>query len=346
MSEKIVVGFSGGVDSVVAALLLREEGYEVHLVALDMGTFASDLFKQRVIIAAELLSLPVEIRAARDLLKQQVIDYLAASYLDGITPNPCIRCNARVKFSLLWHAGKKFNARRLATGHYVQLANWGNDYPVVSQGEDKAKDQSYFLQQVPKHLLTAAKFPLGKLKKKQVLDLARRAGYPLAGYRESQELCFVKNGSYADLCCPGANDNSSETGTIVNLEGEIIGRHRGIHHYTLGQRRGLGIAHAEPLYVYAIDPLKNQLTVAERQHLYRTTFTVQKINWFIEAEKCPRRLLCQIRYRHQPAPASVEMIDHDRLRVVFDQPQFAVTPGQGAALYQDGCLLAGGVISR
>lgn len=346
MREKIVVGFSGGVDSVVAAFLLCAGGYEVQLVALDMGALAGDLFQQRVIIAADLLSLPVEIITAGDLFRQQVIDHLSESYLDGITPNPCIRCNARVKFSLLWHAGKKCNARWLATGHYVQLSNRGNGYPVISQGEDKTKDQSYFLQQVPRRLLAAAKFPLGKLKKKQVLDLARRVGYSLDGYRESQELCFVKNGSYADLCCPGGTGSSPGSGTIVNLAGEIIGRHRGIHHYTLGQRRGLGVAHAEPLYVYAIDPLRNQLTVAERRHLYRTTLTVQKINWFIDAEECPRRLLCQIRYRHQPAPASLEMIDHDTVRVVFDQPQFAVTPGQGAAFYQDGRLLAGGVISR
>jgi len=140
VNEKVVVGFSGGVDSVIAALLLREEGYEVQLVALDMGAFANDLFKQRVMIAADLLSLPVEIIAARDFFKQQIIDYLTESYLDGVTPNPCIRCNSRVKFSLLWHAGKNFNARWLATGHYVQLSNWGNHHPVISQGEDKTKE--------------------------------------------------------------------------------------------------------------------------------------------------------------------------------------------------------------
>ncbi len=346
MSEKIVVGFSGGVDSVIAALLLREEGYEVQLVALDMGAIAPDLFKQRVMLAANLLSLPVEIITVRELFKQQVIDYLAKSYLDGVTPNPCIRCNARVKFALLWQASETFNARWLATGHYVQLSSWENHHPVISQGEDKTKDQSYFLQQVPRQWLAATKFPLGKLKKENVLDLARQAGYPLADYRESQELCFVKNGSYADLCCPSSTDNSARTGNIVNLAGEIIGKHGGIHHYTLGQRRGLGIAHAEPLYVYAIDSLKNQLVVAERQHLYQTTFIVRKLNWFIKAEKCSQRLLCQIRYRHQPAPASVKMIDHDTIQVVYDQPQFAVTPGQGAAFYQDGYLLVGGVISR
>ncbi|MEA2108267.1 MAG: tRNA 2-thiouridine(34) synthase MnmA [Pseudomonadota bacterium] len=346
MSEKIAVGFSGGVDSVVAALLLRQEGYEVQLVSLDMGAIAPDLFRQRVMLAANALSLPVEIITVRELFKQQVIDYLTESYLDGVTPNPCIRCNARVKFALLWQAAETLNARWLATGHYVRLASWGNFQPVISQGEDETKDQSYFLQQVPGEWLAATKFPLGKLKKEKVLDLARQAGYPLDGYRESQELCFVKNGSYADLCCPVSTDNLSATGNIVNLAGEIIGMHRGIHHYTLGQRRGLGIAHAEPLYVYAIEQMKNQLVVAERHHLYRTTFMVQKLNWFIKAEKCPRRLLCQIRYRHQPAPASVEMIAYDTIRVVYDQPQFAVTPGQGAAFYRDGCLLVGGVISR
>ena len=346
MNEKVVVGFSGGVDSAIAALLLREEGYEVQLVALDMGAIDPDLFKQRVMLAANVLSLPVEIIVVRELFKQRVIDYLAESYLDGVTPNPCIRCNARMKFALLWHAGETFHARWLATGHYVQLSSWENHHPVISQGEDKTKDQSYFLQQVPRQWLAAAKFPLGKLKKENILGLARQAGYPLADYRESQELCFVKDGSYVDLCCPGSTDTPSETGNIVNLAGEIIGKHGGIHRYTLGQRRGLGIAHVEPLYVYAIDPVKNQLVVAERRNLYSTTFIVRQLNWFIEPEQCPQRLLCQIRYRHLPAPASLEIIDHDTIRVAYDQPQFAITPGQGAAFYQDGQLLFGGVISR
>ncbi len=343
MNEKVVVGFSGGVDSLAAALLLREQGCEVQLAALDMGVYDRKLFVRRVREAASRLSLPLEIFPAPELFKKQVVDYLAASYLDGLTPNPCIRCNARVKFFLLRQAAETFQARWLATGHYVNFGDWEDGSRVIVQGVDAAKDQSYFLQQLPVEWLPMMRFPLGKLKKEVVLDLARRAGYPLDDYRESQELCFVKDGSYADLCQAPAVDAD---GPIVNLAGEVVGRHRGIHHYTLGQRRGLGVAHSEPLYVYAIDPRHNRLVVAERRELYRTTFLVHQLNWFIEPENCPRRLNFQIRYRHRPAPASMEMIDRDTVRVVFDQPQFAITPGQGAAGYVDGCLLLGGVVSR
>ena len=343
MNEKVVVGFSGGVDSLAAALLLREQGCVVQLAALDMGVYDSELFVRRVREAASRLSLPLEIIPVPELFKKQVVDYLGASYLDGLTPNPCIRCNARVKFFLLRQAVETFQARWLATGHYVSFNNWKDGSRVMAQGIDAAKDQSYFLQQLPAPWLAMMKFPLGKLKKEEALDLARQVGYPLGDYRESQELCFVREGSYADLCQAPAVD---ACGPIVNLAGKVVGRHRGIHHYTLGQRRGLGIAHPEPLYVYAIDPRHNRLVVAERRELYRTTFLVRQLNWFVKPENCPRRLSFQIRYRHRPEPASLEIIDRDAARVVFDQPQFAVTPGQGAAGYEDDCLLVGGVISR
>ncbi|MBN2333513.1 MAG: tRNA 2-thiouridine(34) synthase MnmA [Deltaproteobacteria bacterium] len=344
MADTVVVGFSGGVDSVAAAILLQTEGYAVQLVALDMGTATAALFRHRVESAAALLDLPLKIVMVGDAFQRHVIDYLATSYLKALTPNPCIRCNSLVKFSFLARAQKQCGARWLATGHYVTKRSWRGGELVPGQGRDDGKDQSYFLQAVDRELFTDCRFPLGSLQKTEAVALAAAAGFQIDSYQESQELCFVGQGSYVDVLRrhPGMTDG--QPGLIVNRAGDVVARHQGIHHFTIGQRRGLGIAHPSPLYVCALVPERNEVVVGERDDLYGRTAVIKGMNWFIKPERCPASLWCQIRYRHQPAAAAVEFLDNGHLKVNFAEPQFAITPGQGAALYDDGCLLGGGWI--
>ncbi len=347
--KRIVLGFSGGVDSLTAARLLKEEGYEVIPLFLDMGGSGLEELRVRARAAAATLGLKLREEEVAALFRSEVIDYLKSSYLRAETPSPCLRCNAAVKFTALAAVAGRLGVAEIATGHYFRSRPDG-DGGVRSylQAVDGAKDQSYFLSLVPERILRRARFPLGGMYKSEVVDLAGQAGYDLTGYRESQELCFLNGEDYRDFLRREGLGGSGP-GPIVDLEGRELGRHRGLENYTVGQRRGLDIAWSEPLYVLRLDYPGNRLIVGSRRETGCRKFAVTDLNWLIPIPEgaTELELSCQIRYRHRPAPARLRFsADREKVLVAFAEPQFAVAPGQGAAFYQGERLLGGGIISR
>jgi len=341
--KKIVLGFSGGVDSMVAALQLRLRGFRVIPVALDLGGADAPWLLDRAARAAALLGLELMIEPGAEVFSREVVQPLLAAYSQARTPNPCLCCNARVKFVLLGRVAERLRADGLATGHYLRRRATPDETEISwHQARDQGKDQSYFLQAVPTAWLRRCLFPLGELFKSEVLSLAREVGYELSGYRESQELCFLQGEKYQDFLL--RQGLVGVPGEITSLEGSFLGRHRGLQNYTIGQRRGLGVAYSEPLYVCALDGTRNRLLVGTREQVLRQSFQVTSVNWLVPSPAAPLKLECQIRYRHRPAPATLTPLSEDRVRIDFVTPQFAVTPGQGAAFYLGDRLLGGGTI--
>ena len=342
--KRVVLGFSGGVDSAATAVLLKRQGYQVVPVVLDMGGAGTPFLLERAGKMAARLGLELLVESAVDVFSKEVIEYLLFAYTHAQTPNPCIRCNARVKFALLAAVAERLQIEKLATGHYFkqQVVAPGKSEISYHKAYDKRKNQSYFLFSVPETLLRRTLFPLGELCKDEALILAAEAGYELDNYRESQELCFLNGEKYQEyLARRGVVGGRGE---IVNRQGCVIGEHHGLQNHTIGQRRGMGIAHPTPLYVIKLDYQHNRLLVGEREEAKSSSFKVNNINWLIEPPSQPLAIECQIRYRHQPAPACLTPLPDGEVEIVFDSPQFAITPGQGAAFYQADRLLGGGII--
>ncbi len=352
VGEKVVLGFSGGVDSLVAARLIRERGCEVLLLFLEMGDRKDGFLRSRAQAGADQLGLELVVENVSRSFRREVVDYLKNSYLAGETPNPCLVCNARIKFAGLKAVADRLGWRTIATGHYCCLAadpaRAGRKQ--LLKGCDRVKDQSYFLCLVPRDILDRTVFPLGDMEKNEVLARARKlSGSNLENYRESQELCFLHGENYRDFL---AREGLARRGpgAIVNLQGEVLGCHSGLENYTVGQRRGLDVAWSEPLYVLRLEVGNNRLVVGPRAAAGCRRFTVAGVNWLIDEPLGPggeMKVLCQIRYRHRPAPARLRPgSEKGLLEVEFVEPQFAVAPGQGAAFYAAERLLGGGFIRR
>ena len=347
--EKVLLGFSGGVDSLAVARLLTLQGFEVVPLWLEMGGEGDRYLHSRARRAAAGLGLELAVEKVAGVFAAEVVDYLKNSYARAETPNPCIRCNAFVKFAGLAAAADRRGIEKLATGHYIRAE------PELATGRgrsyhralDAAKDQSYFLFLVPRKFLDRTLFPLGSRTKAAAFQLAADSGCDLANYRESQELCFLNGDNYRDFLST-AGPAGPGPGAIVNRRGEVLGRHSGLENYTVGQRRGLDVAWSEPLYVLRLDRENNRLVVGSRAETGCCEFTVADLNWLVEprsAGEVEREVLCRIRHRHQPAPARIRPgKDLQTVVVEFFAPQFAVTPGQGAAFYDGDRLLGGGLI--
>ncbi len=359
MRTVVGVAVSGGVDSLRAALMLREQGYEI--VGLYMHLVDSQLIQwQQVVELGERFCFPVVEVDLRAVFEREVIRPFVHGYAQGVTPNPCVRCNPRVKFGVLFNEWRRI-ARQLvptakgktlfATGHYVDVAP-PRDNPYgrrfgVRRHRDRMKDQSYFLYRLSQRVLAHSLFPLVEVSKDEVLRWSVVQGVHEMVGRESQEICFIPSGSYVDFVERYLSPRSFPAGPIVDGDGRVIGRHRGIHRYTVGQRRGIGIASSSPYYVTCIDPTSHTVYVGRREELERDWCVVSDLRW-VSIEK-PTRLFraeVQVRYRHVPSPALVELVDGDRALVRFEQPQRAITPGQSAVFYDGAWLLGGGIIAR
>jgi tRNA-specific 2-thiouridylase len=271
-------------------------------------------------------------------------------YLSGRTPIACTNCNNEVKFEPLLRMARQIGAERLATGHYARIRrHLRTGRCELLRARDDTKDQSYFLWGLTQEQLSRSDFPLGELTKEEVREIARRAELPVAEKPESMELCFVPNGNYVQFIQVYSREAgislTEQEGEIVNEDGAVIGRHSGVHHFTIGQRKGLGFAAGKPLYVLAIDAAKNRVVVGDDSALRTTSFVVEDVNWVsIEGPQAPVRASVRIRHKHEPAPATVEALEHRRVRVTFDSPQRAVTPGQAAVFYDADVVLGGGWI--
>lgn len=346
--NKVVVGLSGGVDSSVAAALLHDRGYEVVGLTLWLMKGKGQCCSEGMVDATKIceqLEVPHHIVDSRDLFQENIIDYLVSGYEQGITPLPCSQCNRAVKFApMLAYAQKELGIDKIATGHYARIRyNEQSDRHELLRAIDRHKDQSYFLYDLTQELLAGTVFPLGETTKAETRKIAAEFELSTADKPESQDLCLVEShGSMKDFLDKYIN---RQEGDIVDLEGNILGKHQGVHHYTIGQRKGLGIAAAEPLYVVKLDAVMNRVIVGNRTTGSRAECTVARVNWVSIAEPTvPIKAEVQIRYRSAPVGVNIIPLETGRVRLVFDEPQFGITPGQAAVWYNGEILLGGGII--
>jgi tRNA-specific 2-thiouridylase len=347
---RFVVAMSGGVDSSAAAALLKEQGHEVIGITLRVWSYESrarcgsccspeDIDDARAV--AESLGIPFYVANAEDLFKEQVVRPFVASYLHGRTPIPCVACNRDVKFDFLLRRARSLGAK-LATGHYALIERDG-DKRYLCRAADEAKDQSYFLFTLNQEALADVEFPIGHLKKSQVRTIAERHSLPTTHKPESMEICFVPDGDYARFVEKVAGPQPE--GDITDSSGNVLGKHQGLHRYTVGQRRRLGVHSAEPLYVRQLEPHHNRLVVGPVREIERTSFVVSDPHW-IDAVPAPdRQVRVKIRNRHEGASARVQTQADGNLTVLLDSPARAVTPGQAAVFYDGPRVLGGGWIS-
>lgn len=353
---RVVVAMSGGVDSSVAAALLKREGrevigigmqlwnYEQDRLAFDSCCSPYDVLDARGV--AGRLGIPYYLQNFQESFREEVVDYFIGEYQAGRTPNPCVACNQRFKFSHLLKRAKELGADWVATGHYARV-RW---LPEESRfglfrGKDPRKDQSYFLFNLNQAQLGRALFPVGDLTKGEVRELAREFGLKTADKPESQEICFVTGRDYGEFI-EEETGVSPTPGLIVDQAGRVLGQHRGLTRYTVGQRKGLGLAASKPLYVLELDPMRNQVVVGGADELGRSAFTVGGVNWIASPgeEEGGIRASVQIRHRHTPQPARLFPLGGGRVRVEFDVPERAIAPGQAAVFYRGEEVLGGGWI--
>lgn len=354
MKKRVVVAMSGGVDSSVSAALLQEQGYDVMGVSLQLYdpvargadcrtktccSLDDVLDAGRV---AKKLGIPFEVIDMRREFRELVIDNFIAEYAAGNTPNPCIRCNERIKFDLLLQTVRQMGADFLATGHYVRIEEDDAGRYHLLTGLDPVKDQSYFLFNLSRQQLAQVKFPVGGLKKTRVRELAARFELPVAQKHESQEICFIPDNDYIGFL--ERSGIVQQEGDIITRAGDIIGRHKGIHRHTIGQRKGLGIAWRRPLHVLALDREQNRVVVGESEELLRPGLTACDATWIELPAADTFTAACRIRYRHQPVPCQVTLLPQNRFSICFDSPQKSITPGQAVVLYDGEQVLGGGWI--
>ncbi len=336
---------SGGVDSSVAARLTIEAGYEC--VGCTMKLFDSDIAgnAEDARKVAESLGMPFHVFDLRDIFRSCVIDSFVDAYSRGVTPNPCIECNKNLKFGELMQKADELGCDKIVTGHYVRVEkDEATGRYLLRKGLDESKDQSYVLYNLTQDQLARTRFPLGDLTKTQVRELAAANGFANAEKPESQDICFVPDGDYAAVIEKYAGREFPE-GDYVDLEGKVIGRHKGIIHYTIGQTRGLGQAFGEKRYVCRIDAEKNQVVLGSNEDTFSPAAKAVSFNW-ISGEIPEGEIRCsvRVRYKHREQPATVRPVGSDAVEIIFDEPQRAITPGQSAVLYDEDIVLGGGII--
>jgi len=367
---KIAVAMSGGVDSSAAAAILKQQGHE--LVGFTMQLWnqrrglsvdengdplpsrccsLDDVYDARRV--AEELGFPFYVLNLEREFERDVVAPFVASYLKGETPIPCVSCNSRLKFASLDRLAASLGCEKVATGHYarVEYDTTSNRYRLL-RGLNSQKDQSYFLWELTQDQLSRALFPLGEMSKPEVREVARQSQLAIAEKRESQEICFVPDGDYAGfidryLDAEGSGEQIPSRGELVDSQGRVVGTHTGIHRYTVGQRRGIGISAERPLYVISIDAAKNQVAVGSADELLSGEMTAAGVNWIAsDGSGEAVRAEVRVRYRHEAAPATIIPVTGERARVTFDEPQRAITAGQATVFYRGDEVLGGGWIVK
>ena len=355
MGGRVVLAMSGGVDSSVAAHLLTDQGYEVIGLFMRTGAHGDSLERRARTCCsatdaidaqqvADRLDIPFyALDFERDFAR--IMDQFADEYASGRTPNPCVLCNIWLKFGKLWAYGKQVGADFVATGHYARIVGDDDGHPRITRGVDPTKDQSYVLFGLRREMLPHVLLPVGGYSKTEIRAIARDLDLPVHDKPDSQEICFIPDDDYLNFV-RDRRPSLNTSGAIVDEDGTALGRHEGIEGFTIGQRRGLGIAVGEPRYVVQIEPTSNTVTVGRRTSLDKKGLEAARFNWHVDPPVGPFPCLAQIRARHRAVPAVVEPLAGGRARVIFAEPQAAVTPGQVVAVYDGERLLGGGWIER
>lgn len=356
--KRVVVAMSGGVDSSVAVAILKEQGYDVIGISMQLWDYTDgerdrfgsccsldDLYDARRV--ADRLDMPFYVVNFEEAFSKSVVDYFVEGYLKGETPNPCLKCNQVLKFEVLLKRALELEADFLATGHYARVVHdEDRGRHLLLRGRDLSKDQSYFLFTMTQRQLAKIIFPLGDLTKTDVRKLAKKFGLNVAEKKDSQEICFAPE-DYPSFVIKRAGRNIDANGEIVDLSGNVLGMHKGLYKYTIGQRKGIGVTIGEPLYVLKIDSETNRLVVGPEQGLFSNGLIAKETNWIgVPFPKAEIEVLAKIRYRHKGIEAKVAPLDNNRVEVSFERPEKSVTPGQAVVFYKDDEVIGGGWIER
>ncbi len=340
--QKIGIGLSGGVDSTATAILMQEQA-EVRgfFMKLEQANFDAQFQRARYI--ADKLAIKLEVIDLTKQFQQTVLKYFSNSYLGGLTPNPCVVCNKKIKFGLFQKAILDHGVDKMATGHYAQIIHQDGLYKLY-KGVDHNKDQSYFLSGLSQAQLSKSIFPLGNMEKSTIYELVEKHGFMDFRGQESQDVCFLDRGNVADFL-EQQHNISDISGNIILSNGQILGKHQGLHRYTVGQRKGLGISYHSPLYVIQLDIPTNSVIVGTNEELFQQELIVKDIHWLLpEIPKKLSNIEVRIRSTHRGATASLEIFATNQAKIVFQEAQRAVTPGQFAVFYQNNQLLGAGII--
>ncbi len=357
MAKKVVVGMSGGVDSSVAACLLKEQGYDVVGVTMQIWQDEEEIARQEsggccglsavddARRVAQALDIPYYVMNFKAEFNEHVMQYFIEEYLHGRTPNPCIACNRYVKWESLLKRSLDIGADYIATGHYARIEKLENGRYAIRNSKTAAKDQTYALYNLTQYQLAHTLMPVGEYTKDEIRQIAEEHHLPVAHKPDSQEICFVPDNDYAGFIEREAKDRVPKPGNFVWTDGSVIGPHKGITHYTVGQRKGLGIAMGHPVFVTQIKPETNEVVIGENKDVFSDNLCCNHLN-FMAVEDIPEQLYCmaKIRYGHQGAPCVVRRIGEDALQVQFTEPVRAVTPGQAVVFYEGEYVLGGGTI--
>ncbi|EKS4344334.1 tRNA 2-thiouridine(34) synthase MnmA [Clostridium sporogenes] len=356
MKKKVLVGMSGGVDSSVAAYLLKEQGYEVIGVTMQIWQDDEEFTEKEggccslsavadARRVANKIGIPFYVMNFKDAFKRNVIDYFVDEYMEGRTPNPCIACNKFIKFSSFLDKAMAMGIDYVATGHYAIIEKQKDRY-IIRKSEDDKKDQTYALYNLTQFQLERTLMPCGQYKKSQIREIAKDIGLRVHNKKDSEEICFIPDndhGRYIKNRFP----NKVREGNFVDKQGNVLGKHKGIVYYTIGQRKGLGIAFGKPMYVVDINPFKNEVVLGSIEDLLNTELVAKDINYIpFDTLKEPMEVEAKIRYSQIPSKAIITPIDDGRVRVNFHEKQRAITKGQSVVFYKDDLLIGGGIIEK